>query len=87
MAPYLRFQGKADEKQGDAKCLVFDRGIATLDSEAADVVGAWTGRKRERWVCKGLNHRMRFLKYEDGNYFKRMFPRDISTALLGGLCC
>jgi hypothetical protein len=55
------------------KCQLFDTGIGVLQGERAKhVVDSWfSGRKDEKWVCRGLNERMRFLKYESGQYFRR----------------
>ncbi|KAK2748151.1 hypothetical protein FQN57_001276 [Myotisia sp. PD_48] len=49
---------------------LFDTGIGCMSKDAVADLGVWLKQDHKHWVCKGLNPRMRFLKYQDQQYFK-----------------
>lgn len=81
----IGFERKEGQDDADTKCILHDSGIGVIEGDKADVVGVWT-KKPRRWVCQGLNERMRFLKYQDQQYFKRMFLTYPAPLFLSAIC-
>jgi hypothetical protein len=46
-------------------------------SSSPDITGEGPAKRREIWRLTRLNERMRFLKYTQGEYFKRMLQPDL----------
>jgi hypothetical protein len=65
---------EGESVKGIEKCRLIDTGIGVLQGRPARcVLGSNRARRNEKWVCTGLNERMRFLRYEGGQYFRRKY--------------
>ena len=42
-------------------------------SNAPKITGNWAAMRKETWRAERLNERMRFLKYGEGQYFRREY--------------
>lgn len=73
------------EDDANTKCTLHDSGIGVIEGDKASAVGVWT-KKPQRWVCQGLNERMRFLKYQDEQYFKRTFSSSPEPHFFNNAC-